>query len=575
MHGRQRVGSSLRRFGGSPLLRGGAAAAMLAAFIYVATHNITSPGLYYDEVDFVNAAIGGTASNGFISARVLGVPVMVMPYIGALKSYLYYPIFGAFGVSALTVRLPSILVAALGLFAWYKVGALVMKWRLSALGMLAAMAVDPAYIFQAKLDWGPVVLQVLFSGLTTYALLRALHSTTRAAVRVWLPAAYAFMLLGLFNKLNFIWTIDALGLATLLVYPRQVRSWIDQGAVFFLPFGAALVLLASAVRFLILPLMGGPGPDMSILTKIQYTLGLYTSTMRGGAVFQYVTGRILTSPSWVNQVQLGVTLSWVGVLVVTARRLRGSQRMALRTTAFFLVIFAAIAVQIVVTKQATGPHHVMALWPINLVLVFLMVEFIAVSVWAVRRPGTAHTWGGVLWGRERGSLVRRCVAVVALAVPFLALVMSGGMADAAYNAAFSAPAAVSAEWSPSIYQLSEYVNATYTKTGYVIFPDWGIANQVFALAESDVERARILDAWPWFAGNGPTAAVSHWTCETYFAGRTDIVVVFTDTEAVPGTIQNFGKFLRSERLILSREGTIPTKGEPVYSVYVFKGADCT
>jgi hypothetical protein len=61
-------------------------------FALLAGRHIAIPGLYCDEVLFVNAATRGT-SHSFVSRRIFGVPVMLMSYIGALKAYLYFPIF--------------------------------------------------------------------------------------------------------------------------------------------------------------------------------------------------------------------------------------------------------------------------------------------------------------------------------------------------------------------------------------------------------------------------------------------------------------------------------------------------
>jgi len=79
-------------------------------FALLASRHIGIPGPYYDKVLFVNAATGGT-SHSFVSRCIFGVPVMLMSYIGALKAYLYFPLFKLFGVSAESIRLPVILIS--------------------------------------------------------------------------------------------------------------------------------------------------------------------------------------------------------------------------------------------------------------------------------------------------------------------------------------------------------------------------------------------------------------------------------------------------------------------------------
>ncbi len=80
------------------------------------------PGLQYDEVNFANAALG-RVEDSFIawSYEAFGnrLPLMVMNYIGAVKSALYAPIFHFWGVSANTARLPVVLIGLLTLLFSY------------------------------------------------------------------------------------------------------------------------------------------------------------------------------------------------------------------------------------------------------------------------------------------------------------------------------------------------------------------------------------------------------------------------------------------------------------------------
>ena len=79
---------------------------LLLAFTAFATYQIHSPGLYMDEMDFVAAATGKRPYRSW-----LGIPLMVFPYIGALKAWIYTPIFALFGVSAVSIRLPVVLIS--------------------------------------------------------------------------------------------------------------------------------------------------------------------------------------------------------------------------------------------------------------------------------------------------------------------------------------------------------------------------------------------------------------------------------------------------------------------------------
>jgi hypothetical protein len=52
---------------------------------------------------FAVMATGQIALGGPVARRIFGIPVMNISYIGALKSYIYFPILGLFGASPETV----------------------------------------------------------------------------------------------------------------------------------------------------------------------------------------------------------------------------------------------------------------------------------------------------------------------------------------------------------------------------------------------------------------------------------------------------------------------------------------
>ena len=80
------------------LLGDGFALAAACCFVFLAAFRIELPGLYMDEVDFVNAAQGG-ADNTMIYMRLGPVPILLMPYLGALKAWVWAPIFRVFGAA--------------------------------------------------------------------------------------------------------------------------------------------------------------------------------------------------------------------------------------------------------------------------------------------------------------------------------------------------------------------------------------------------------------------------------------------------------------------------------------------
>ena len=80
-------------------------------FVLLAAYRIKLPGLYFDELIFADAA-QGNPDTAWIQMKLGSLPIFIIGYLGALKAWIYAPIFRLLGASAVTVRLPVILLAA-------------------------------------------------------------------------------------------------------------------------------------------------------------------------------------------------------------------------------------------------------------------------------------------------------------------------------------------------------------------------------------------------------------------------------------------------------------------------------
>ncbi len=137
---------------------------------------------------------------------------MVMSYVGALKTFLYWPLFLFFRPSVYLVRLPMVLVGAATIVIFYKWAGIFAGPR-GALLAAVLLATDPIFLLSDTFDWGPVALQHLL--LVSGCLLIARGRLT------W--GAFLFGL-ALWNKAVFAWTLGGLLLAVLFVYPSAVRA---------------------------------------------------------------------------------------------------------------------------------------------------------------------------------------------------------------------------------------------------------------------------------------------------------------------------------------------------------------
>ncbi len=481
----------------------GAIIALSAVFFVLANLvGLSDPGLQYDELLFVNAALGNShAYHGFIYAESLGVPTMLMPYIGALKAWFYTPVFTVFGVSVNSVRVPAVLLAGLALML-----AVLLIYRL--LGIWAAMilavllATDPVYGAVSRADWGPIVLSAL---LRMTALLCYFGFLRRRSVRyLWLLAAA--LLLGLFNQLDYGWFILALGVAAVAVHHRELLKIVRSRKAAVLPpamlFFAALV---AAFVVLVLPAMQLPTPDapVSLGTRITEVENLFLATTNGTAVYQYMTGSVLEHPTL-----MGWLFPWIliGSALVAVWGLAqhlldkpgGSLREAASTTTFFFILFAVVVMGIIATRQATGAQHIMLLWPLPTVLaVCLLVTALHIPVRTARRASVA-------------------VIVVALAT----LLVTQLRTTAAYVHAYRDRRHWSSIWSTEIYAAAGAISRSAPNVESIVVADWGLGTQIFALGNEAV-RNRFDDEWPDFTSATATPATLR---QQWFQGHRVIVV---------------------------------------------------
>ncbi|MFM7737228.1 MAG: glycosyltransferase family 39 protein [Alphaproteobacteria bacterium] len=140
--------------------------ALLSALaVVLALPHRAAPGLNYDEAALAGLArdlLSGhvraehvpTASTIVVGGRPL--PWVMAGYYGAIKSWMFAPVFAAFGATTATLRMASLAWALLALL-------LAMLWAGRLAGTLAGvltgalLVLDPSFFFIVVHDWGPAV----------------------------------------------------------------------------------------------------------------------------------------------------------------------------------------------------------------------------------------------------------------------------------------------------------------------------------------------------------------------------------------------------------------------------------
>lgn len=536
-------------------------------FIITAAYPLDSPGLYYDEVLFVNAATEQTGDH-FIYQRAFGLPIMVMPYIGALKAYIFLPVFKLFGVSPASIRIPVILMSSITLIVlFYTVTRISTGW----LAMLTIMllATDPSFIFQSKLDYGPVVVMMFFKTSALFLAVKIVQATAEkksGIIYLWLLVIAIFA--GMFDKLNFIWFV----LPMLLFFP--VIFWLQMKALYFaagrkvlLPAIVLILGMAAFYLYLIRPVsQGGIALNIDhIVTRLGYIYHVLRTTMDGSTMFNFIHREhlVLSHGLWVIAIWLVVTgvstVAWAIHMVKHSDTTAGSLihpdlSIKGRYHLFFVLILFAVLCQIVVTREATASHHIMMLYPFHMIIFVLSFHIL------------------VLLTGDDSEDKKKYVSKIAI-YGFLCLIVLIKVGinmhtNFQYIEAFSDPEKQRARWSERINAVSTFCEKHVPENAYIISADWGLHNPLFALAGSE-NRSRYRDLWGQFKDLDHVPEQQRtWIFNEHFNGRHSLVILYSQSEEImKGTRNHFFTFCKTHNLNPTLVKTVGTDQRQIYEIY--------
>lgn len=482
---------ALDRISGSRLVSKLVIAGLLLATLLIGIWLVPFPGLQYDEALFVNAATGGgigSDSTSFVTRRVFGVPVLLMDYIGALKAWLYTPIFALFGVSIPSIRIPMVLV-----FVGSVAIAVLVVWRYSrpwvAVVTTLLLTTDPVFALMSRADWGPVAIAGFLRVGAIYALLRLVESRQRR----WFALASLALGIGVFNKLDYALFAASLLVSAAWVFWQDWRDiWRHQRKCLAASLSFLFVVYGLAYYFMYRPAQYVGADDVgSLVDRVSVRTRLVADSFDGGPLTQYMTGTSISSGS---RVLLAALVSLAAAAAIFVGRRAGRRREAAasaggrisvgRVLALMVSTAAFLLIAIVVSRGISGPHHGIMFWPLPALVIGLSLGLAAES------------------GRYSRRLAWPTLTIVVLAA-------AGGIATqiATYRdmaAALVDPEARTVIWTDESEQTAAAVSraaAGEHPPRVVVVTDWGIGNQLRALIDP-MEAVDVIDGWPTFA-NAP------------------------------------------------------------------------
>jgi hypothetical protein len=393
------------------------------------------------------------------------IPLMLMDYVGALKSWLYWPIFAIFKPSPESLRWPVLIIGAVTVGLFYLLLARIAGPR-AALGGCFLLATDTIFLMTTEFDWGPVAIQHLMSVTACLLLLR--FSNTGS----WKSLLFGFFALGLglWDKALFAWVIGGLCVAAAVVFPREVlrRLTIKNLSVALAGFllGAWPLLVFNARHHWPTIKNNASISGANVAQKVE----ALKRTINGSGLFGYMVNDSSSIPpeppehrlervsraiaEFTREPHQNFLVPALLISLLTAP-LWGTSR---RPILFALVFMAVTWMQMAVTKNAGGSaHHAVLLWPFPQFVVALALAA------ASRR---FMRWGGAAFGAVIAFL---CVTNLLVTNEYLACLMRYGPA---------------LTWTDAIYPLS---NSLRNENRDVIVMDWDIYDQLLLIKRGAVK----------------------------------------------------------------------------------------
>lgn len=448
-------------------------------FLLLSLWNITLPGLQYDECLAAAPAVNFLAKEPKTEAMSIGpsiihlaghpLPLMIMTYIGPVKTILHIPVFGVFGISPTTVRLLPVVIVFLCFPLVYYFCLSLFDQTIASLAVLL-MAVDPSTVFYLTRDVGPSAIQV-FLKLVSLALF----------IVWWKKQHWGFFFAGVFvwglgvsHKVDFFWIIGGIVIAAFTVWPKIFPrlDWKNLAlAVLFFLLGAlpivAFNIATGGLTFapLVERLFGEPvGVKLSFLSALVERLRQLAEILNGNFIAQlFAENEIYTGIyRYVLTTVLLGGFVWLLISVILQRK----PHYYLGMTALWVFIIVVLIASCFSPTTLSG-HHLLALNP-------ALTTMFAVFIISITHQSSLL---------QRLKFDKILIAFVLLFLTYGSLsinkllIQTGG----------------TGYWSDTIYELSDYLEK---KAMPVAVMDWGFTNNLIVLSQGTLRMDRVYaETW--------------------------------------------------------------------------------
>ena len=339
-------------------------------FLLLGAAFIPYAGIYDDEVIFANPWYLFNSREVTIGLFHRRIALMILSYLGTLKTLLYIPILTLFGPNVWSLRLPMVLIGAITVFIFFRLVQRTTGLASAVLGTFL-LASDPSFVLTNTFDWGPVALEHFLLVTGAFFLVKFAQESGR-----WnLFCGFFLFGLALWNKAIFVWALAGLFCAAVAVLWPEIRR-------LFKPSTAALGCAAFLIGALPLVIYNFRQPNVTVRSSVHFEtntipakFGVLRATLDGSALFGFLPGLDDEPNPKAAATLRGRAAEWIGARTGKHRRDAMAYACGIglllvpwwwkSRAARFSVVFMCVAWLAMAVTHGAGAsaHHAVLLWP--------------------------------------------------------------------------------------------------------------------------------------------------------------------------------------------------------------------
>jgi 4-amino-4-deoxy-L-arabinose transferase-like glycosyltransferase len=419
--------------------------AIFAVFAATAFLFVPRLGIEADEAMIANGIYGHGAPLYSWKFGGAEVPVMLISYLGALKTWIYNPYFAVWPPSPVSLRLPAVLAGVVTIWLFFNLLDRVAGRQAAWIGALL-LATDSTFLLVETTDFGFVALQFVLKLSAILLLLRY----DRDGNSAYLAGGFFLLGLALWDKAVSLWVLGGLAVATLVVFPRHVWRHLTKRnlavAVAFLVLGALPLLIYNVAR----PFETLRANVKVAADSIPVKATILSRSIDGSALFGFVTAAVpgprpAKSPRWVGGPRHNLIIPAMVVALAAVTLCRSKTP---RFVWFSLVASGVTWLFMAFTAGAGGAvQHTILLWPFPLAII------------AATMASLPAGWAG-------GLTALLCLSNLAVTSEYYVELINNGPAI---------------RWTDAIGPLERYLSGS--ESDRIMVADWGIIETLSLLSE--------------------------------------------------------------------------------------------